>query len=54
MILLASAGVNAGAQASGEDTQAPAMAMGAGRMVRGTITAVSPDKLTVKTEQGDL
>ena len=40
------------AQAGASD-QTPQFAMGSGRMVRGTITAVSPDRLTVKTEQGD-
>ncbi|ADW67886.1 DUF5666 domain-containing protein [Granulicella tundricola] len=34
--------------------QQPAVAMGAGRMVRGTITAVAPDHLTVKTERGEV
>ena len=38
------------AQAQGE---APQFAMGSGRMIRGTITAVAPDKLTLKTEQGE-
>lgn len=33
--------------------QAPAMA-GMGRMVRGTVTATAPDKLTLKTEAGDV
>ena len=32
---------------------APQFAMGSGRMVRGTITAVAPDKLTLKTEAGE-
>jgi hypothetical protein len=32
---------------------APAMAMGAGRMVRGTVSAVAGDKVTLKTEAGD-
>ena len=30
------------------------MAMGSGRMVRGTVTATSPEHLTVKTETGEL
>ena len=30
------------------------VAMGSGRMVRGTVTAVAPDHLTVKTEAGEL
>ena len=36
-----------------EDGSAPAMAMGSGRMVRGTVSAVAGDKITVKTESGD-
>lgn len=32
---------------------APAMAMGSGRMVRGTVTSVAGDRLTLKTESGD-
>ncbi len=31
----------------------PAMAMGSGRMVRGTVSAVAADRITVKTESGD-
>ena len=46
-------GVRASAQVS-DSMDAPPMAMGAGRMVRGTITAVSADKLTLKTETGDV
>ncbi len=42
----------AGMRAQSPD-QAPATAFGAGRMVRGTVTAVAPDHLTVKTESGD-
>jgi hypothetical protein len=39
----------------GEDSaaNAPAMAMGSGRMVRGIVTAVAGDKVTLKTEGGD-
>jgi hypothetical protein len=33
---------------------APAMAMGSARGVRGTVTAVSGDKVTVKTEAGEI
>ena len=36
-----------------EQENAPAMAMGSGRMVRGTVTAVAGDKVTLKTEAGD-
>jgi len=32
----------------------PAMAMGSGRMVRGTVTEAAADHLTVKTETGDV
>ena len=32
----------------------PAMTMGAGRGVQGTITAVAADRLTVKTERGEI
>lgn len=39
------------AQAGGDDQ--PAMAMGAGRMIRGTVTAVAPDHLTLKTDTGE-
>jgi hypothetical protein len=35
------------------DGAPPAIAMGAGRMVRGTVTAVSGDKVTLKTDNGD-
>jgi hypothetical protein len=42
----------------GDPTQdggsAPDMAMGSGRMVRGTVSAVTPGKITVKTEAGDI
>jgi len=36
------------------DGSAPAMAMGNGRMVRGTVTATAADHLTVKTETGEV
>lgn len=36
----------------GDGTQT--MAMGSGRMVRGTVTAATPDHLTVKTEAGEV
>lgn len=38
----------------GGGQDAPAVAMGRGQMVRGTVTAVAGDKLTVKTETGDV
>jgi len=46
-------GANAQSGESGQDN-APAMAMGSGRMVRGTVTAVAGDKVTLKTESGDV
>lgn len=40
---------------SGQDDAAgPALAMGSGRMVRGTVSAVSPGHLAIKTETGDI
>ena len=56
-VLLAST-LGASAQAPNQtpnqaQDQAPPTAFGAGRMVRGTVTAVAPDRLTVKTETGD-
>ncbi len=45
-------GLRASAQ-MGDGSQAPPVNMGAGRMVRGTITAIAPDKMTLKTEAGD-
>ncbi len=41
------------AQAGDEGQQGPAMAMGSGRMVRGTVSAVAGDKISLKTEAGD-
>jgi hypothetical protein len=42
-------------QAGGDAGQnaPPAMAMGGGRMIRGTVTAVAGDKVTLKTESGE-
>lgn len=37
----------------GQEEQEGGSAFAGGRMVRGTVTAVSADRLTVKTEQGD-
>jgi len=53
-LALTLAAVPAKAQAGdpGQDS-APAMAMGSGRMVRGTVTAVAGDKITLKTDAGD-
>ncbi len=51
-ILLAAPAAIAQADDAGQDN-APAMAMGSGRMVRGTVTAVAGDKVTLKTEAGD-
>ena len=50
VLLIASLGSRAHAQPQGNDG---AMAMGSGRMVRGTVTAIAGDKLTVKTESGE-
>ena len=36
-----------------DNGQVPAMAMG-GRMVRGTVSAVTPEKIVLKTESGDI
>lgn len=47
LCLLASAGARA-------QEDAPPMAMGGGRMIRGTVTAATPDRLTVKTEGGEV
>jgi hypothetical protein len=41
------------AQIGQDDARQGAASFAGGRMVRGTITAVAPDKLTVKTEEGD-
>lgn len=53
-----SCGMRAGAQAGGDPgqdgQQGPAFAMGSGRMVRGTVSAVAGDKITLKTENGDV
>jgi len=37
-----------------QEMEGPAMAVGSGRMVRGTVTAVGPNKLTLKTEAGEI
>ena len=42
------------AWAQGAQGDQPAVAMGNGRMVQGTITAVAPDHLSVKTVAGDV
>ncbi len=41
------------AQADPGQESAPAIAMGSGRMVRGTVTAVQGDKISLRTEAGD-
>ena len=43
-----------GGMALAQGADAPAMAMGSGRMVQGTVTAVAADHVTVKTPQGDV
>jgi hypothetical protein len=42
------------AQSGDDEGTPPAIAMGSGRMVRGTVTAVAGDKVTLKTENGDV
>jgi hypothetical protein len=51
-LLLAAPAAKAQADDPGQQN-APAIAMGSGRMVRGTVTAVAGDKVTLKTEAGD-
>ena len=46
--------VSAGAQAPGGGGQIGAGAFAGGQMIRGTVTAVAPDKLTMKTDAGDV
>ncbi len=48
--------VSAAMAQMGDGSQAggPAMAMGSGRMVRGTVTAAAPDHITLKTETGEV
>ena len=41
------------AQVGDDGPQGPAMAMGSGRMVRGTVSAVAGDRISMKTEAGD-
>ncbi len=52
---LAMGASSARAQAGGDAGQdgPPAMAIGGSRMVRGTVTAVAGDKVTLKTDSGD-
>ena len=52
--LLAVAGLPGAAAAQFDGGGEPAVAMGAGRGVQGTVTAVTPDHLTLKTERGEL
>ena len=51
MLLLAGAGMAAAQMGDGAP---PAVAMGSGRAVRGTVTAAAADHLTVKTETGEV
>ena len=53
MLLAGLAGLQVSAQ-MGDGNQGPPVAMGSGRMVRGTITVVATDKLTLKTEAGEV
>ena len=52
LALIAAPALKAQASDSNQDN-APAMALGSGRMVRGTVTAAAGDKVTLKTEEGD-
>ena len=53
--LVAGLALCSGQMARGQNGDAPAMAMGSGgRMVQGTVTAVAPDRVTVKTAQGEM
>jgi hypothetical protein len=58
LMLGVSCGFSAKAQlrgsAEGGQENGPPVAMGGGRMVRGTISAVENGRITLKTEQGDL
>lgn len=51
-LLVTAPALKAQAGDPGQDN-APAVVMGSGRMVRGTVTAVAGDKVTLKTEAGD-
>jgi hypothetical protein len=53
MVLVGTLPAAAQAGDPGQDA-APAVAMGSARMVRGTVTAVAGDKVTLKTENGDV
>jgi hypothetical protein len=54
VVAMGCAGTAAEGQLGPDAGQGPAMAMGSGRMVRGTVTAATADHLTVKTELGEI
>lgn len=54
MILFATFLLTASGLVLAQDGQAEAGAFAGGRMVRGTVTAVAPDRLTVKTEENEV
>ncbi len=53
LLLTVPACARAGQEPDAEAQNGPAVAMGSGRMVRGTVASVAPGKLTIKTESGD-
>jgi hypothetical protein len=56
VVLLLTALFLSGSQISAQQPDSddqPAIAMGSGRMIRGTVTATAPDRITLKTESGE-
>lgn len=53
-VLLGVSALGGGLQAQEPTGEAGAMAMGAGRMIRGTVMAMTTDRLTIKTETGEV
>ena len=54
VVMLAAGALSGVMQAQQQTGESQAMAMGAGRMVRGTVTATAADRLTIKTETGEV
>jgi hypothetical protein len=55
VLCLVSAGAASSLRAqTGDPNEQPAVAMGNARMIRGTVTSVAPDKITLKTEAGEV
>ena len=54
VVMLAAGALSGVMQAQQPTGEAGAMAMGAGRMVRGTVTVATADRLTIKTETGEV